>query len=61
VTLTSSNSALVQVPPSVVVPAGAAAKTVTVTTAATRRYPTVKLTAAYSGVTRTAMVTVTRK
>ena len=60
VILTSANLALVRVPASVVVPAGATATTFTVTTTATRRNRSVTLTASYAGVTRTATVTVTR-
>jgi hypothetical protein len=61
VTLTSSNPALVKVPASVVVAAGATTKTFAVATTPTRRNPSATLTASHAGVIRTTTVTVTRR
>jgi hypothetical protein len=60
VKLTSSKSALVPVPASVLIAGGTTAKIFTVKTAATRRNTSVKISATYNGVTKTATVTLTR-
>ena len=61
VTLRSSNPALVGVPASVVVPAGATSAAFTVTTAVTKRNSTAAIYATYAGVTKTASLTVKRR
>ncbi|MEO8133544.1 MAG: hypothetical protein ABI831_06190 [Betaproteobacteria bacterium] len=60
VALGTSNAALATMPPTVLVPAGATAASVTVTTRSTRKTTTASLTATYAGVTRTAVLTVKR-
>jgi hypothetical protein len=60
VALKSSNTKVAQVPPSVVVAAGATSQTFTVTTSAARRSAAPTISATYSGVTRKATLTVTR-
>jgi hypothetical protein len=59
VTLTSSNTAIAGVPASITIAAGANSATFNITTAAVTANISVTLTAAYSGVSRTATLTVT--
>jgi hypothetical protein len=61
VTLASSNPALASVPASVVVAAGATSKSFAVTTVATRNNATVTISASYSGITKTATLTLKRR
>jgi len=59
VALSSSDSATAQVPPSVVVPAGATSTTFTVTTSAVAASTSVTISASFGGVSQTASLTVT--
>jgi hypothetical protein len=61
VTLVSSKAALVAVPASVLVSAGATSAKFTAMTVATRKNATVTISASYAGVTKTAALTVTRR
>jgi len=61
VALRSSNPALVGVPATFVVPAGATSATFTVTTAVTKRNATAAIYGTYSGVTKTVSLTVKRR
>jgi uncharacterized repeat protein (TIGR03803 family) len=60
VTLRSSNPGVASVPASVTVPAGLSSATFTVRTARVSKTTTVTISAAYGGVTKTALLTVTR-
>jgi hypothetical protein len=59
VSLSSSNTAVATVPPSVTVPAGSTSAGFTVTTRSVTGSTSVTITAAYGGVTKTAALTVT--
>src|SRR2546426_1911986 len=59
VTLSSSNTAVARVPPSVTVAAGATSATFTVSTSAVAASTTVSISGTYGGVTRSASLTVT--
>lgn len=61
ISLTSSKPGLAAVPASVLVAAGSTSKTFTVTTAATKKNVAATISASYSGVTKTAMLTVKRR
>jgi hypothetical protein len=61
VTLSSSNVSLARVPVSVAVAEGTTTKTFTITTKATKKTGDVTITASYSGVNKTAMLTVGRR
>jgi len=61
VTLVSSKPSLASVPANVTVAAGTTSKTLTVTTATTRKNTSATISATYSGVTKTATVTVNRR
>lgn len=61
VTLASSNSALVKVPANVSVPAGSSSATFTVTTLSTKKNASATISASYSGLSRTATLSVKRR
>jgi hypothetical protein len=61
ISLRSSNAALVGVPASVVVPAGATSASFAVTTSVTKRNSTAAIYATYAGTTKTVALTVKRR
>jgi hypothetical protein len=61
VTLGSSNTNVATVPSSMTIPAGTTSTTFTVSTRSVSSTQTVTISAAYGGVTKTAVLTVTRR